>query len=642
MTDFIDLGRRFCALTESEFEDDGERLFEWADTGFGPDIGWPELLEHSRVVLLAQAGAGKSEEMREQEGRLVRENKFAFYIPLERLDGTPVAETLSVEQEERLEQWKAHGNATAWFFLDAVDELKLTRCSFDQALLQLSRAIHGHLRRARIIVSSRPSDWRPNGDLAVMLRRLSVPAKAAKAKVLNQEEAFIDGLRCNGSESVRDERESEAPGTGTPVQRFAMLALTTEQIRRFAKGSGVVDTNAFLDEIGRQNAWAFAGRPLDLRELIGIWRLDRRLGMRAEQHEFNATAKLRVGPGRLDQDALADDRARHGAERLALALALTRTRSIRSPEQDVDSDWSVSVLDAAQILSDWNSAERKALLRRGLFDPATYGRVRFHHRSVQEYLAAKHLQTLVDRGMSTRKLFGLLFGECYGEKVVFPSMRAITAWLALWNPAVCNELVKREPKTLLSFGDPESLEPTVRKQLLRAFAAADGQERWRGLRSDIFQVRRFSHPDFALVIRECWEKGATNQEVRELLIQMVQLGPVEDCADLAHAVAMDTKENEYFRIDAVRALLACGRKDRAQEIANRILADPAFWPGKRVAIVAGDLFPEILSVSELVELMDRSHQPSIEGDEERRILSTLLRDEHPQGRCSMAVGNYGI
>ena len=50
------------------------------------------------------------------------------------------------------------------------------------------------------------------------------------------------------------------------------------------------------------------------------------------------------------------------------------------------------VLDAATILPDWTPAERQALLRRALFDPATYGRVRFHHRSVQEYLAARRLR----------------------------------------------------------------------------------------------------------------------------------------------------------------------------------------------------------------------------------------------------------
>ena len=324
----------------------------------------------------------------------------------------PLEKTLPVEEEERFEQWKKHDNATGWFLLDAVDELKLTRGSFDQALIQLSRATQGHLHRARIIVSSRPSDWRPKRDLAVMQRRLPVPPVDPKPRAMAPEEAFLERLERKDSEPARSDGENEVPGAERSVRTLAMLALTKDQIRRFAESNGVADADAFLEEIGRQNAWPFAGRPLDLGELIGIGGHDGRLGTRAEQHERNATAKLRNDPDRPDQDALADDRARRGTER----LALTHTRSIRSPDQEVDSGWSEGALDAAKILSDWNDAERKALLRRGLFDPATYGRVRFHHRSVQEYLSPKPLQALVEKGMCTKALFRMLFGERYGEK----------------------------------------------------------------------------------------------------------------------------------------------------------------------------------------------------------------------------------
>ena len=56
-------------------------------------------------------------------------------------------------------------------------------------------------------------------------------------------------------------------------------------------------------------------------------------------------------------------------------------------------------LDTSKYLKDWDATERSALLRRALFDPATYGRVRFHHRSVQEYLAAYRLKRLKEKGL---------------------------------------------------------------------------------------------------------------------------------------------------------------------------------------------------------------------------------------------------
>ena len=180
-------------------------------------------------------------------------------------------------------------------------------------------------------------------------------------------------------------------------------------------------------------------------------------------------------PGRQDRGELSDTDARIGAEALALGLALGRARSIRSPERAADATTGDGVLDADAILPAWTEAQRQALLRRALFDPATYGRIRFHHRSVQEYLAACRLRRLRDRGMSSRALARLLFAEVHGVEVVRPSMRAIAAWLALWEPSVLGVLIEREPEALLSLGDPSALELRARGRLLRAFVAAYGE-----------------------------------------------------------------------------------------------------------------------------------------------------------------------
>ena len=155
--EFVDLQRRFHELTDSELEDT-ESLLSWSGSEFGPDIGWSELLRYPRVILLAEAGSGKTVEMQEQASRLTREVRFAFYLPLESLDGDPIADILSAAEEEQFDRWKTDGRERAWFFLDAVDELKLTGGKLDRALNRFSRAIDGHLGRARIIISCRPSD----------------------------------------------------------------------------------------------------------------------------------------------------------------------------------------------------------------------------------------------------------------------------------------------------------------------------------------------------------------------------------------------------------------------------------------------------------------------------------------------------
>ncbi len=607
--EFIKLQRKFRRVTDSELEDTTESFAYWDQQALSRGIGWSDLLEHRRVVLLAEAGAGKTDEMEEQVKRLVQEGRFAFFLPLESLDREPVVDMLSSAEKERFVAWKADQVAPAWFFLDAVDELKLTKGKLDRALRRVSKDIEDHLQRARVIISCRPSDWRPVTDLATVKQRLLVPTEDGHNSPQSSDDFFIKALKHDSEQTTGSTEQNADPATSATVQTVAMLAMNDAQIRRFAEHAGVTDATAFLQAISRQNAWTFAGRPLDLSDLIGNWRRFARLGTRTEQHETNVKGKLKDYPDRLDHGVLNDTKAQLGAERLALALALTRTRSIRSPEQSPDIERADKVLDAADILSDWTEEERQALLRRALFDPATYGRVRFHHRSVQEYLAARHLRTLRNQGMSTKALRRLLFAEPYGVEVVFPSMRAIAAWLALWDDAVRKELIKREPEALLLEGDPETLDLAAKGDLLRAFVARYGDGNWRGFRFEINQLRRLAHPDLAPVIRQCWRNGPVNDDVRHLLVRIIWLGPVPDCADLAHSVAFDTSWSDYDRIVAVRALVACCWDSAVRKVADDMLAQPESWPDKIVHEVAADLFPRVLAVDELIILMERTPEP---------------------------------
>jgi hypothetical protein len=67
---------------------------------------------------------------------------------------------------------------------------------------------------------------------------------------------------------------------------------------------------------------------------------------------------------------------------------------------------------------------RTTLLERPLFGFASYGRVRFHHRSVVEFLAAKRLEALIARGVSIKSIKRLLLTEtAQGVRTVKPSMR---------------------------------------------------------------------------------------------------------------------------------------------------------------------------------------------------------------------------
>ena len=186
-------------------------------------------------------------------------------------------------------------------------------------------------------------------------------------------------------------------------------------MRRFAAAQGVRDVPALMDAIARADAEIFAERPQDLLELIGYWAKHGRIASHAELIEFNIKSKLAErNPDRDVARPLVSAKAFEGAMSLAAALIFTKRNSIILPDQPVDPDRAASSIEANDALPDWDARDIQTLLSRPLFDEATYGRVRFHHRSVQEYLTAQWLHHLSraaslgvrSRGYSSRRATG--------------------------------------------------------------------------------------------------------------------------------------------------------------------------------------------------------------------------------------------
>ncbi len=125
-SDYVELGRHFHQFTEKELGDE-EMLAAYNEhDGWSRSLSWSDLLARKRVVILASAGSGKTEEMVQITKKLVEDKKHAFYVRLEELAGANFEALLKHEDIERLKSWRESASAEAWFLLDSVDELKLT------------------------------------------------------------------------------------------------------------------------------------------------------------------------------------------------------------------------------------------------------------------------------------------------------------------------------------------------------------------------------------------------------------------------------------------------------------------------------------------------------------------------------------
>ncbi len=425
-------------------------------------LTWNELLKRQRTVILAEAGSGKTVEMKEQATRQSAAGDFAFYATVEDVGREGLEAALVAEDRARLATWRA-SDQEAWFFIDSVDEAKLNNIRLDKALRCLADGISGGERRAHIILSGRHTDWEFKRDLQRLDELLPIPKQAEKLTLmpLSPDELLIKAINNDRSEK----KSKDAEDTTDKPLVVLLSPLDARRVRMFADGLGVSNLDAFMKEIETANLWRFARRPLDLEWLVQFWQARGQLGSLAEMIKNSIAQRLSErSPGRARQDKAGMTRSSAALERIGAALALARKEVISIPDSDLALSEAPSTLRLQEVLPDWSSDDLTRLLVKPVFDPATFGRARLHNDNqgvVRSYLTAQWLLRLRKGGLSQSAMFDLLFATTYGVPLVKPSMAETAAWLAIWDSNVANEVIRREPFLLLTAGDPASLAPAA-------------------------------------------------------------------------------------------------------------------------------------------------------------------------------------
>lgn len=99
----IALDRRFFEWRDEELSDP-DLVLRW---GRSRDLlAWDGLLARRRVVILAEAGSGKTEEMREQARLVAADGKFAVFATVEDVDHDGLDGALGAANRARLDAWR--------------------------------------------------------------------------------------------------------------------------------------------------------------------------------------------------------------------------------------------------------------------------------------------------------------------------------------------------------------------------------------------------------------------------------------------------------------------------------------------------------------------------------------------------------
>jgi hypothetical protein len=515
----VQLQRSFSPFAETRPAIRGERPYDEALAQ--GHLTWSDIQSRRVAVVLGEAGIGKTVEFQLEAKRLRDAKRPAFFISLSLLESSGDWNLALGGMLGAFLDWEA-GSEEGYFLLDAVDEARLqSHIDFTRALRIVQGRLFAHLGRTRFVLSSRITDWTVPEVAATVAAELVDPIVEARSGTMG----LPDNRALDPLVTPKDEIGPALVVTLDPLSR--------EDARRCGKHFRVCDETGFWAAI-ESGAYDFmASRPLDLRWMVDLWNGRRRLGTYVELIEANIEARLDEANPSYQQTGkvLSRQQLRMGATRLAAAAEFGGHAFIAIRPGDVGDD----VIKAHIVLHDWVPSDVHVLLSSALFDEASFGMVRFHHRTVREYMAACWVDHELHKGVPLNRVWPLFTGRPFDELVIIPTRRATLSWLAAINVRVRSWAISRFPELLLYDGDPESWDQFSVDEALKAFVNASKlthQPGWLVRHRTAARVARVVTPaSVAAILAD----SSASPEARSLAYDLVKWGKLVDCAGVVFA-----------------------------------------------------------------------------------------------------------
>jgi len=588
-SDYCELNRRFVQYkhdrNSGDFAlasyDSDSQFFRWASEG------WDDLLKNGGVaVILGEPGSGRSYEFKARCQALHDEGSCAFYLELHRLVTESPSQILDEVAALGLQKWRQSTDHGV-FFLDAVDEAKLERISdFSQALKNFAKTIGTSSSKATIFISSRITEWMPETDVALVTETLSPAIIAA-----GQNEAGAKPSKCST----------------LPV--YAIAPLDRQQVARLATHRGIAHVDGFISALDENHAWEFARRPWDVRFLVNYWATHQSIGSLTEMLEESLLMLLKEREEKRQRSVkfpLPVESARVGAEMLAAATVFCRKLDFEVPDS-VGAIRTRGMNPLACLPTDWTDIQCGALLDRPLFDSAMYGRVRFHHRRMAEYLAANWLKRRMDNQCPPPVLHDLLFAKNGNRRILKPSRAAIAVWLACiaddgWTRDLRNWILEAAPNAFLRYGDPSKLPVAFRNQIINAFVAKFQDRNFVRVETEKSAMSRLADPALGESLAKHLLDPNVGEGVKVELMEFAYHGKVRDCLQAALTLLRSAPQLHELESYSIRLIEELEDPAGLREL-ERITRNDKAFAARHLGLLARVLFPSHLDVKGLGSLL---------------------------------------
>jgi hypothetical protein len=591
----VPVNRSFSPFLESGTpETHYERLFRLV-SGHKP-ISWSDLLEKRVVVILGEAGIGKTHEFKNRAESLAADGKTAFFIPLNLLDKPDGFSDALIDQRQRYEKW-INSNQTGFFFLDSVDEARLKdTAAFRSALIYIRKNLFPHFRRVSFFISSRITDWSVPGVQEAVRQHLLDPIRNAVATHVHVENIATDVVTLK-----------QVPTVTIEMSVFMLDPLSAEDAKRLAEAFGATPAEDFWRQVEEGDYEFLATRPLDLEWMAVRWKQSHTLGTYSELIEAAVTQRLtEKNLGYVESKAvLSQTQMRDGAERLAAACVVSGRAYVQIGEGEPDA----GTVAAADVLPDWDALEHYRLLGAAVFDEATYGRVKFHHRAVTEYLAACWVERQIAAGLPVKLALSHFILSPYGQPVLIKSRRSVLSWLSALNVRVREFVIRQFPELLMFEGDPERWSPEEVVEALDGYLNkldCGYRPDWWSYASELRRVARMIPPK---VLVDRLSNSARNGESFTTLLTLIRNGGATECANTVFSIYGDCASSEEERQSALITLSEIAAPEHKASITADLLSN-RLNTNRLIASGVGVAGIENLDVAQLAQIFSNTEPES--------------------------------
>ena len=288
----------------------------------------------------------------------------------------------------------------------------------------------------------------------------------------------------------------------------------------------------------------------------------------------------------------------------------------------------------------------RTVLGTRLFVGTSVGKLAPAHRQIAEFLAARHVSGLVDRGLPLGRILALITGF---DGELLASFRNFVSWLAVHNKRSRKRLGRLNPSGLIYAGDRATYSVDERSDLVLNLRRESTWNPWctRSI-SKLPGIGGIVSPELGGVFREILSEGQRGHEHQSyvmLLMQMLADGePLATLSDVLEKTVRDPTWNQGVRCAALDALIAyhvrgCDGSDTLlktlDEIANGSLEDPQ---DELLGILLKALYPDVLSIAEVRRYLRKPKLVAMAGEYANFWTQHVPRESTPEQLADLLDG----